>query len=853
MIRQSTHSRATSLASLITGRQSLPGAICLLAFGASSVFAQQTFHLNDLTPPAAAVGKLNAAAGGKQTGSGRDNTSFQSHAYLFTGNSLTGIDLNPLGFGYSQATSISDDGSQQCGYGWGNATGVRPLLWSGSAASFVNLGPLSGYSLGYCHGVNDGQQVGESQNLSYFIASSHATLWNGAASSIDLHPGNPLFTYSYATAVKGGEQVGFQTQAGLPSTSEANWQMPSHAVRWTGTAASAVDLHPAAFDTSRALATNGVQQGGWGYIAVSLAQHALLWTGDAASVVDLHPAGYSFSRVNALSATTQAGDGWVGTPYGLGAVRHALAWTGSAASVVDLNQYLPVGYTHAVATGIDSTGNIVGYAYNTVSAGIDTVEPPPGAIAVVFAPGPAPAAQLLSITVDAANVAPGALVTGTAALASAAPAGGASINFLSTNLAIAATPAAIVIPEGATSTSFSLPVTGATLTVPASFRIYGTDGAVAKFASITVTPIVNLSSVTVNPVEGGFATGGTVTLSIPAQGAGASVSLTSSNPALLSVPATLLIPAGYTSWGFSATTTAVPVATSVTVTASFNGMVLSSTVALSTAPVVAVSAISMPSIVGGQSFTGTVTVNNFPRNPEGATIVLASGDTGTVQVPATVVIPQYAYSAAFAGTSNVVNGLKNVSVKATYNGSNVTGLIGVNPVPTVTISSADYVVDLQMLKIKANTTYANSILTYGINGGQAIGTMQFELGIWNGQTILATAPTTVTVWNSNGGQASFPVTVKTTTSGGTSTGGGGGGGGGGGASSTYKISIATLGKGTVTTNPAGASFPAGSTVTLTATPAAGSPWIGWTGACTGTATTCTLTMNANYSVSALFK
>lgn len=847
MIRQSTYG--------IRGGKSLLGAICVLALSAPAAFAQQGYHLNDLTPPAAIVGKLNAAASGRQIGSGHDALSFQSHAYLFTGNALTGVDLNPVGFGYSQATSISDDGSQQCGYGWGNATGVRPLLWSGSAASVVNMAPLSGFSLGYCHGVNNGQQVGESQNLSYFIASSHATLWNGGASSVDLHPGNALFPFSYANAVSAGEQVGYQTQVGVPSTVDAG-QTLSHAVRWAGTAASAIDLHPAGFDTSRALSTNGVQQGGWGYIALSLSQHALLWTGDAASVVDLHPAGYNSSRVNALNTTMQVGDGWVGSPYALGSVRHALAWTGSAASVVDLNQYLPAGYTNAVANGIDSNGNVVGYAYsnNGIYTSVDTTEPPAGSIAVVFAPGPAPAAQLLSVTVDTANVAPGALLTGTATLSSAAPAGGASITFLSTNLAIAATPAAIIIPEGATSTSFSLPITGATLTVPASFRIYGTDGAVAKFAALTVTPIVNLSAVSVNPVEGGFTTLGAVTLSIPAQGTGASVSLTSSNPTLLTVPATVLVPAGYTSYSFSATTTAVPVATSVTVTASFNGLVLSSPVALSTAPVVALSAISMPAVVGGQGFTGTVTVNNFPRNPEGATIVLASGDAGTVQVPATVVIPQYAYSAAFAGTTNVVNGLKNVSVKATYNGSNVTGLIGVNPIPTVTISSADYVVDLQMLKIKANTTYANSVLTYGINGGQAIGTMQFELGVWNGQTILATAPTTVTVWNSNGGQASFPVTVRTTSAGGGAAGGGAtGGGGGGGTSSTYKISIATVGKGTVTTNPAGASFPAGSTVTLTATPAAGSPWIGWSGACTGTATTCILTMNANYSVSALFK
>ncbi len=77
--------------------------------------------------------------------------------------------------------------------------------------------------------------------------------------------------------------------------------------------------------------------------------------------------------------------------------------------------------------------------------------------------------------------------------------------------------------------------------------------------------------------------------------------------------------------------------------------------------------------------------------------------------------------------------------------------------------------------------------------------------------------------------------------------------GGGGGSATFKISVSTNGKGTVTSNPSAASYPSGTVVTLTATPAAGQPWVGWSGACSGTATTCTLTMNADKSVTANFR
>ncbi len=87
----------------------------------------------------------------------------------------------------------------------------------------------------------------------------------------------------------------------------------------------------------------------------------------------------------------------------------------------------------------------------------------------------------------------------------------------------------------------------------------------------------------------------------------------------------------------------------------------------------------------------------------------------------------------------------------------------------------------------------------------------------------------------------------------TASGGGGGGGGGSTSTTTYKISISKNGKGTVTSSPSAASYAAGTKVTLTATPDPGSPWVGWAGACSGTATTCTLTMNTNYSVTANFR
>ena len=74
------------------------------------------------------------------------------------------------------------------------------------------------------------------------------------------------------------------------------------------------------------------------------------------------------------------------------------------------------------------------------------------------------------------------------------------------------------------------------------------------------------------------------------------------------------------------------------------------------------------------------------------------------------------------------------------------------------------------------------------------------------------------------------------------------------------VADAGTGGGTVTSSPAGiacgatcqAYFLTGTSVTLTAAPAADSSFAGWSGACTGAATTCTVSMTAAKSVTATF-
>lgn len=69
---------------------------------------------------------------------------------------------------------------------------------------------------------------------------------------------------------------------------------------------------------------------------------------------------------------------------------------------------------------------------------------------------------------------------------------------------------------------------------------------------------------------------------------------------------------------------------------------------------------------------------------------------------------------------------------------------------------------------------------------------------------------------------------------------------------TYKLDARTNGKGTVTISPAAKSYAPGTVVTLTAVPAAGQPWVGWTGAVASKSPTLSLTITKDTAVTANF-
>src|SRR5207253_2282360 len=131
--------------------------------------------------------------------------------------------------------------------------------------------------------------------------------------------------------------------------------------------------------------------------------------------------------------------------------------------------------------------------------------------------------------------------TGTVTLSGPAPTGGAVVSLSSSNPSVAAVPASVTVPAGASSASFL--ATTSAVVASTAFTISAAYGGASRTASLTVTPpTATLSSLTLTPPTrraSALSSTGTVTLSGPAPTGGAVVSLASSNPSVAAVPASV--------------------------------------------------------------------------------------------------------------------------------------------------------------------------------------------------------------------------------------------------------------------------------------------------------------------------
>jgi hypothetical protein len=191
-------------------------------------------------------------------------------------------------------------------------------------------------------------------------------------------------------------------------------------------------------------------------------------------------------------------------------------------------------------------------------------------------------------------------------------------------------------------------------------------------------PALASVSASPNPVVGGNASSGTVTLSSGAGTSGASVSLSSAGSAV-HVPASVTVSAGATSANFGITTSAVATQTLVSVSASYAGVTRTTTVTVNPpAPAAALSGVTLnpTSIRGSGSVAGTVALW-APAPAGGVTVTLTSSRPAIAPVPASVVVAAGTTSKGFTIATTRPSKNASVTITASYGGVKKTASLAV--------------------------------------------------------------------------------------------------------------------------------------------------------------------------------
>lgn len=352
-------------------------------------------------------------------------------------------------------------------------------------------------------------------------------------------------------------------------------------------------------------------------------------------------------------------------------------------------------------------------------------------------------AGLVGFQIQPSQVVGPADVTATVALSTPAPTGGATVTMTADHPEAANVPTSMTIPAGGTVGTFS--IAARSVMMPTIVTIQATYNGSSRSETLTVNPS-GLYSLEFNPesLRGGEATTATLRTGVPAGSGGATVSLSSLNPSALEVPSSVTIPEGQTSLTFMVSANPVSVDTAVTVNASLDGSKVSKDVTV-TSPRIAMLAFSPPTIVGGQTATGTVSLDaDAPAG--GMSVSLSGSNPGALTVPGFVVVPAGSRTASFTVSSHPVQVDSSVTVTAMASGESRDAGIQVRAQR------------LNTLTFNPNPAIGGSVATGRVELlGPAVTATTIHLVTLNGA--VANVPSTVTIQQGQIG-ANFNVTTQ---------------------------------------------------------------------------------------------
>ncbi len=159
-------------------------------------------------------------------------------------------------------------------------------------------------------------------------------------------------------------------------------------------------------------------------------------------------------------------------------------------------------------------------------------------------------------------------VATTVTVSAPAPSGGLTVDLSSNNTALSV-PSSVTIPSGRTSASF-LATTSA---VTGSINIAVTASTTSMTVSNTMIldPMLAGVGLAQSSIQGGQSVAATLYLNASAPMANAVVQLSSDQPSIVSMPASLMVPAGLSAVNFTITTSQVSTSTNVNITSSYAG------------------------------------------------------------------------------------------------------------------------------------------------------------------------------------------------------------------------------------------------------------------------------------------
>ncbi|HEY7405172.1 MAG TPA: hypothetical protein VIB39_16725 [Candidatus Angelobacter sp.] len=238
--------------------------------------------------------------------------------------------------------------------------------------------------------------------------------------------------------------------------------------------------------------------------------------------------------------------------------------------------------------------------------------------------------SIKSIQVSPATISGGATASALITLNGQAPAGGAAVN-LSSSSPAAIAPAVATVQAGNSSVTVPIPTNSVSASTLANITATW-NGASAK-SQLTIAPqdqpaTITLSPSTVSGTTGSFAT---VTMAAPSS-IDQIFQITNSNPNVVRVANSVLIPAGRTAGGVNITNSIVNTQTLVTISVSGGGVTRSATLTIN--PTAAATTLSLEVTAGGRSGERIVSSPAGVNTPTGSSTVaqFAPGSVITLSV-----------------------------------------------------------------------------------------------------------------------------------------------------------------------------------------------------------------------------